>query len=139
MAHRLKWELNSSIAIYQYKQGLSDWILEGITAAEAVALATTGNKPDVEILGKMALSIEANRRKKSFDNSNKYLKNDKKITQCGYCDKFGHTERDCRLKLQDKKQPANDSSLPQKEVKNLNKNSNSNKYSNSKFKSYSKL
>ena len=138
LAHRLKWELNSSTAIYQYKQGLSDWILEGITAAEAATLATTGSKPDVEILGKMALSIEANRRKKSSENSNKYSKNDRKIPQCGYCDKFGHTERDCRLKLQDKKQPTNDSSLPQKEIKNSNKNSNSNKYQNSKFKNYSK-
>jgi hypothetical protein len=87
----------------------------------------------------MALSIEANRRKKSSDNSNKYFKNEKKITQCGYCDKFGHTERDCRLKLQDKKQPTSDSSSPQKEIKNSNKNSNYlNKYPNSKFKNYSK-
>ena len=84
LAHRLKWELNSSTAIYQYKQGLSNWVLERITAAEAAALATTGNKPDVEILGKMALSIEANRRKKSFDNSNNFSKNNKKIIQCEY-------------------------------------------------------
>ena len=142
LAHRLKWELNSSTAIYQYKRGLSDWILEGITATEAAALTTTGNKPDVKILGKMALSIEANRRKKSFDNSNKFSKNNKKIIQCGYCNKFGHTDQDCRMKIQDKKQPSNDSPSIQKETKsfnfNSNKFSNSNKISNLKFKNYSK-
>ena len=72
LAKRLEWELDSTTAIYQYKQGLPDWILDSITAAEAAALATSNIKPNVEMLGKMALNIEASKRKKSIENS-KYI------------------------------------------------------------------
>ena len=101
LAKRLEWELDSTTAIYQYKQGLPEWILDSITAAEAAALATSNIKPNVEMLGKMALNIEASKRKKSIENS-KYSKNDK-IVKCSFCHKLGHSEQDCRIKIAEKK------------------------------------
>ena len=124
LAKRLEWELDSTTAIYQYKQGLPEWILDSITAAEAATLATSNIKPNVEMLGKMALNIEASKRKKSMENS-KYLKNDK-IIKCTFCHKLGHLEPDCRIKIAEKRKSTTSSSPSKDEKNQTNSTSNGN-------------
>jgi hypothetical protein len=50
--------------VFQYKQKPSDWMLNSVNTTEAEICASRENTFRVEILGKMALKIKANRRNK---------------------------------------------------------------------------
>src|SRR5271168_1291242 len=67
LAGRLNWKLSSETAIYQYKQGLPEWMLNSIASAEAATLASGNQLPGVEILGRMSLQIETSRKVKIID------------------------------------------------------------------------
>ena len=106
LATKLNWSLDNNNTIYQYKQGLSNWMNESLTAAEAAALSVGVDMPGVELLGKMALRIEVNRRDKQpqMPQTPRY-NNYKKTTPvtCRYCSKVDHIEEDCRIKQRNEK------------------------------------
>lgn len=103
LAEKLHWNLESEMAIYQYKSGLTHWMLDQLSVAESnhlLAMETQLQevKPiSVEILAKLAIRIEANkklqvgkldmnvRREVSFNFS------------CFNCGRKGHRQEDCRL------------------------------------------
>src|SRR5271168_319404 len=69
LAGRLNWKLSSETAIYQYKQGLPEWMLDSIASAKAATMASGGQLPGVEILGRMSLQIETSRKVKTTNRS----------------------------------------------------------------------
>ena len=82
LAGRLNWKLSSETAIYQYKQGLPEWMLDSIVSTEAATLANGGELPGVEILGKISLQIETSRKVKIADKAKSLdLFKDKKDSQ----------------------------------------------------------
>ena len=68
LAIRIGWKMDNEEAIYQYKEGLQDWMHNNLVIAIA---ARSGEKPlDVEQLGRMALEIESNRKKPRYIEEN---------------------------------------------------------------------
>ena len=134
LVQRLRWDLYGEVAIYQYKQGLPEWIADRISTAEAAAVMTSprrfggevsSHRTGVEALGRMALSIEASRRvqrepirwKETFKNGPKPAS----TVQCPYCHNFGHAEAACRIKRKDaakNKEPAKSNSTMTTNVSN---------------------
>ena len=102
LAQRLKWDLKGEVAVYQYKQGLPEWIADRISTAEAAVVLTGERKAGVEDLGRMALFIEAS--KKTSKEAPKWkdaFKPRSRSVQCNYCHKEGHLEADCGFKKRD--------------------------------------
>jgi hypothetical protein len=97
LANRLSWSLKSEIAIYQYKMGLPEWMLNSITASEGAAIIQGSEEPDVEQLGKIALRVEAN--SKSFRVTRGVEPPRNAVPICKYCKKRGHEEINCRERL----------------------------------------
>src|SRR5271166_2576014 len=60
LARRIRWDLDGEVAIYQYKKGLPNWLIDSLTASKAAMV----NQPGVSQLSIIALKIEANRRVK---------------------------------------------------------------------------
>ena len=108
LAKHLGWNLRSDEAVYQYKQGLPSWLLDSLISAEMALIGKDSNIPGVETLGKMALGIEANSRKKDYTSNHQFNKigasnlSQKKKNyysiQCGFCGRFGHEEIECKTK-----------------------------------------
>ena len=65
LAQKLHWQLKGEVAIYQYKEGLPEWLADRVTTAEASYLVNGEEALGVEELGQIALSIEANSRRAS--------------------------------------------------------------------------
>ncbi len=68
LAERLHWNLADEMVLFQYKSGLSSWMLDQLSVAESnhlLAMETqigTEIRPiTVEILAKLAIRIEANK------------------------------------------------------------------------------
>ena len=57
LANRLNWNLSGELAIFHYKSGLPNWLVQQLTTAEV----SRGGIISVQDLAKMALQLEAAR------------------------------------------------------------------------------
>lgn len=109
---QLGWPLDSELAIYQYKLGLTKWMVEQLSAAEAslVLHNEIGKAISVEILARMVLKIDANKSiqsvesnqlgKQRFRQSDDPMEHNQRLKngECFKCGKKGHFGKDCPLK-----------------------------------------
>jgi len=120
LAERLHWNLADETTIYQYKSGLSNWMLDQLSVAESNHLLAMETQIGaeirpitVEILAKLAIRIEANKMMQSSQGSQYLERNKEKAFQyfkertgdvtkfkgiCNYCKNIGHKESECRIK-----------------------------------------
>ena len=121
LALRIGWKMDNEEAIYQYKEGLQDWMHNNLVIAIA---ARSGEKPlDVEQLGRMALEIESNRKKPRYpEEKPKY----KPKPYCKICERVGHTDKDCRYRK--KEDTAVPPAIPEKKEERYNLNLDGFKY-----------
>ncbi|MGI0060685.1 MAG: C2HC-type zinc finger protein, partial [Nitrosotalea sp.] len=109
LAHKLDWDLEDSMTIYRYKNGLPAWIVDQLSSAEASsAIADGGNKViGVDGLAKMVLIIEANRSMQTGKSTSVHGHSGEKISSgfrsgksygmaCFNCGIVGHKMVDCR-------------------------------------------
>jgi hypothetical protein len=113
---QLGWTSTTPEAVFQYKQGLTQSMLDRLSGAEASwELGSEPGKPrtiTVDALVTMALRIEADRALDSVGEVSKttrsvgssHAENSRRETrECRYCHKYGHLERDCRKKMADER------------------------------------
>ncbi len=116
---QLDWTSSTPAAIYQFKQGLTRWMLDRLSGAEANwalmagLMGRTDTEVDVDALVSMALRIEADKNLSVAGESTRTTsslgrsdtsgdwRRDKR--ECNYCRKPGHIERDCRKKEYDQR------------------------------------
>jgi len=119
LADKLHWGLSDEMVIYQFKEGLTPWMLDRLSIAEThhlLSLETnTGEDTQpisVRILAKLATRIEANSMIHRSDPQRIPTSNRTPISQgrpsetawkpklqCNWCHNLGHTETQCRKKL----------------------------------------
>jgi hypothetical protein len=108
LAQKLNWNLGDDMVIYQYKSGLSTWMLDQLSVAESnhlLALETHSNNSiraiTVEILAKLAIRIEANKAIRRREPQHEVPSTDKQFKihkKCSFCGFNGHTDDVCRKK-----------------------------------------
>ena len=109
LAHKLNWNLSDDMVIYQYKSGLSTWMLDQLSVAESnhlLSLETHSNNTvtaiTVDILAKLAIRIEANKAIRRREPQHDVLSIDKQPRinkKCSFCGFNGHTYDVCRKRL----------------------------------------
>src|SRR5690349_6700507 len=77
-------------------------MLDSITVAEAAHLLIGNDPPGVQILGRMDLQIEANKKNRK-ETSDARVRPRKEISRCNYCKRLGHSIEDCRIRDVDMK------------------------------------
>ena len=108
LAHKLNWNLSDDMVIYQYKSGLSTWMLDQLSVAESnhlLSLETHSNNTvtaiTVDILAKLAIRIEANKAIRRREPQHDVLTIEKQPginKKCSFCGFNGHTYV-CRKRL----------------------------------------
>ena len=93
LAEKLGWSTKDQTTIFQYKLGLSKWMLNQLSIAEAMMESDNSNGPSisVEILGNMAQRIESNHLLQS---DTEIINRDKNI-RCYQCGGYGHRAGNC--------------------------------------------